>query len=126
QRGVIYRRGTGEGETKKRRPPARIPTKLVGHLRRWHSQDAGLRFVVRYEGARLGRVEKGFRGIRGAAGLGPDVTPHILRHTRATWLAQAGVPIWEAAGSLGMTAEQFEATYGHHSPDFQKRAAEAY
>ncbi len=39
---------------------------------------------------------------------------------------QAGVDMWEAAGSLGMTVETLQNTYGHHHSDFQKRAAEAY
>jgi hypothetical protein len=39
---------------------------------------------------------------------------------------QAGVDMWEAAGWLGMTVEQLEANYGHHHPDFQEDAAEAF
>jgi len=39
---------------------------------------------------------------------------------------QAGVDLWEAAGWLGMTVEQLEANYGHHHPDFQEEAAEAF
>lgn len=58
-----------------------------------------------------------------AAGL-PGVTPHTLRHTRATWLLQNGIPIWEAAGHLGMSPETITRTYGHHHPDWQKAAAE--
>jgi integrase len=81
---------------------------------------------VHWHGEPIAKVHKAFRGVVAAAKLGPDVTPHVLRHTRATWLMQAGVDIWEAAGSLGMTVEMLEAVYGHHHPDFQKRAAEAY
>lgn len=33
------------------------------------------------------------------------VTPHTLRHTAATCLTQRDVPIWEAAGFLGMSPE---------------------
>jgi integrase len=58
------------------------------------------------------------------AGLGDDVVPHSLRHTRATWLMQAGVTPWEAAGALGMSVEVLERVYGHHHPEWQKRAAE--
>ena len=57
-----------------------------------------------------------------ASGL-KGVKRHTLRHTRATWLMQAGVPIWEAAGHLGMTTKTLESVYGKHSPDFQERAA---
>jgi len=52
-------------------------------------------------------------------------TPHILRHTCATWLMQAGVDKWEAAGFLGMTMRTLEVTYGHHHPAFQSGAASA-
>jgi integrase len=67
-----------------------------------------------------------WEGILEDAGLGDDVVRHSLRHTAATWLMQAGVDMWEAAGWLGMTVEQLEANYGHHHPDFQGEAAEAF
>ena len=126
ERGVMHRRGERERETKKRRPPTRIPSRLLAHLRRWRRMDKGLRHVVHYLGEPVTRIDNGFRGVRETAGLDADVTAHTLRRTRATWLAQAGVPVWEAAGSLGMTADVFEAHYGMHCPDFQKRAADAY
>jgi integrase len=64
--------------------------------------------------------------VRQDAGLGEDIVRHSLRHSAATWLMQAGVDMWEAAGWLGMTVEQLEANYGHHHPDFQEEAAEAF
>ena len=70
-------------------------------------------------------MRKSFAAAVRAAGLGDDVTPHILRHTCATWLMQKGVDLWDAAGFLGMTVQQLEATYGHHHPDYQQEAAEA-
>jgi hypothetical protein len=39
---------------------------------------------------------------------------------------QKGTDHWQAAGWLGMTVEQLEQTYGHHHPDFQGEAAEAF
>jgi len=53
------------------------------------------------------------------------VTPHVLRHTCATWLMQAGVPRWEAAGYLGMTVETLQRVYGHHHPDHLQEASDA-
>lgn len=51
----------------------------------------------------------------------------MQRRMRADWPAmQRRVPIWDAAGSLGMTVKQMESTYGHHHPDFQQDAADAY
>jgi integrase len=52
-------------------------------------------------------VKKGFKTAVGLARLPGRVTPHILRHTAATWLMQRGVPIWEAAGFLGMSPGSF-------------------
>ena len=53
------------------------------------------------------------------------VTPHVLRHTAATWAMQNGGDLWQIAGFLGMTVEMLERVYGHHHPDFQRGAAES-
>lgn len=37
-----------------------------------------------------------------------------MRHTAATWLMQAGVDKWEAAGFLGISVEMLDRVYGHH------------
>ncbi len=58
-------------------------------------------------------------------GLDDAVTPHVLRHTCATWLVQSGVPLWEVAGYLGMTVEMVERVYGHHAPEHLREAARA-
>jgi integrase len=126
EHGVFYRRAAGVLETKKRKPPVRLPPRLLAHLRRWRRLRFSSRFAVEYHGRPVLRVNKAFRSARALAGLGTDVTPHTLRHTCATWLAQAGVPTWEAAGFLGMTAEMFERVYGHHHPDHQSRAVNAF
>ena len=88
-----------------------------------------IRFVVNrtHDGQLLaGKIRSAWEGILEDTGLGDDVVRHSLRHTAATWLMQAGVDMWEAAGWLGMTVEQLEANYGHHHPDFQEEAAEAF
>ncbi|GLK69273.1 hypothetical protein [Hansschlegelia plantiphila] len=58
--------------------------------------------------------------------LGKDVSPHTMNHTAATWMMQAGVDPWLAAGVLGMTIEVLESTYGHHHPDFQMGISKAF
>jgi integrase len=123
--GVFYRRAQGRKETKKRQPPVRLPPRLLTHLRRWQRLGLANRSAVEYEGRPIVTINHGFRIACEAAGLA-DVTPHTLRHTCATWLAQRGVPVWEAAGYLGMTAQTFEATYGHHHPDHQAQAVAAF
>jgi integrase len=123
-RGVFYRRPAGRRETKKRQPPVPLPDRLLAHLRRWKRR--GQRFAVEWNGEPVKCVDKAFAKVVAAAGLGDDVTPHVFRHTAATWLMQAGTDLWEAAGYLGMTVETLSARYGHHHPDHLARAKKAF
>lgn len=123
--GLYYRKPPGSRDTKKRAPPVPLPDRLLAHMRRWRRIDPDATFVVEWRGNPVGRVSKSFRAARDDAKLGADVTPHVLRHTAATWLMQAGVDIWEAAGYLGMTVETLERNYGHHHPDYLRKAAAA-
>lgn len=124
-RGVMRRRGHGEAEdSRKRTPPVRLGRRILSHLRRWHRLDsARCRYVIHYEGKAVKKLRRSWAGAAKRAGLN-GASPHTLRHTRATWLMQAGVAPWEAAGSLGMSLEMLTRTYGHHHPDWQKRTAE--
>lgn len=123
--GVFYRRATGARETKKRQPPVRLPPRLLAHLRRWQRRRLAARSVIEWNGDPVRRINKAFRSVRDAAGLGPDVVPHTLRHTAITWQAQLGVPMHEICGFFGITPEVFERVYGHHHPDYQANAVNA-
>jgi len=125
ERGVFYRRAIGRRETKKRQPPVKLPPRLLAHLRRWERLQLSRVAVVEWNRKPIKSVRKGFEAAVGAAGLGPEVTPHTLRHTAATWLMQRGVDLWQAAGFLGMTVQQLERGYGHHHPDYQEEAVAA-
>lgn len=80
--------------------------------------------ICHFEGRQIQEVHTSWRRIVKKSGLSGRITPHTLRHTRATWLMQAGVSPWEAAGHLGMTVKTLESVYGHHHPAYQERAAE--
>lgn len=123
ERGVFYRRPQGAAETKKRRPPVPVPRRLLAHLRRW--KRLGQRFGVEWNGAPVHDVDKAFRSNARDCGL-PDVTPHVLRHTAATWLMQLGTDLWQAAGYLGMSVETLARNYGHHHPDYLRQARDAF
>lgn len=123
KRGVFHRRAIGAAETKKRQPPVRLPDRLVAHIRRWASiprPDGTMpEFVVEWRNQPVKEVNKGFATAARNAGLGPDVTPHVLRHTCATWLMQRGANAWDAAHYLGMTEAMLQRVYGHHAQDYQ-------
>jgi len=123
-RGVFYRRAPRQHETNKRQPPVPLPPQLLAHLRRW--KNSGQRFVVEWNGKPVKAIEKAFANAVADAGLGADVTPHVLRHTAATWLMQSGTSPWEAAGFLGMSLEMLLERYGHHHPDHLSEARKAF
>lgn len=119
EQGVIYRRGTDERQTAKRRPPMKLPRRLAAHLRRWHS--AGDLWPVNYQGQRVADIKTAFAAACERAGL-DDVSPHTLKHTAITWAMQKGMQIDDAASYFGTSRETIIRTYWHHSPDFQADA----
>ena len=94
-------------------------------MRRWKDRKLIATCFVEFNGKPVTSVKKGFQSAVRLAGLPGKITPHTLRHTAATWLMQRGVPIWEAAGFLGMSPEVLQNTYGHHHPDYLQGAAAA-
>jgi integrase len=126
EHGVFYRRTAGMKRTKKRQPTIRMPPRLLAHVRRWTRLRTSNEFLIEWQGEQVKRVNKAFRSVRKAAGLGVDVTPHTLRHTAITWQAQLGVPSHEICGFFGITLEVFERVYGHHHPDYQSNAVNAF
>lgn len=133
---TIFRRGKRERDSRtKRRPLVKLPPRLLAHMRRWQAADErimaerakkGLKVcasVLHHGGAPItGRIRTGFEGCVRDAGLPPEVTPHWLRHTAATWLMRNGVDPWEAAGYLGMNLKTLIDNYGHHQPSHQAGA----
>jgi integrase len=123
--GIYYRLAIGRRATNKRQTPAPVPPRLLAHMRRWVSRGVITTHFVEWHDAPVKSVKTGFKHAVELAGLWGKVTPHTLRHTAATWLMQRGVPIWQAAGYLGMSAAMIERHYGHHHPDYMRGAAQA-
>jgi len=63
--------------------------------------------------------------VRREAGHERKDGAHILRHSCATMLMQAGIDPFEAAGYLGMSEQTLREVYGHHHPDYLRSAAAA-
>ena len=142
--GIIYRRGKAEKDSRtKRRPLVRVPSRLLAHMRRWREIDDKVQESRRDDQAKRGdegepftltsllhhggqpidgRIRRAFASCVRDAGLPPEVTPHWMRHTAATWLVEADVKPWDAAAYLGMTTATLEKCYGHHRPTHQDSA----
>jgi integrase len=73
-------------------------------------------YVIEWGGKPVRSVKKGFAQAVAKAGLS-DVTPHVLRHTAATWMAEAGAPMSEIAAVLGHSdSRTTEAIYAKYTP----------
>lgn len=121
--GILSRLPRGAAmDSKKRSPPVRLGRRIKSHLRRWKRLDGVQAHVCQVNGRPVEDPHASWKRTVKAAGL-EGVTRHTLRHTRATWMAQAGVSLFEAAGFLGMTVKTLERTYAHHHPDWQEKAA---
>lgn len=121
--GIMQRKERGAVQTKKRSPPVKLGNRILAHLRRWRRMDSTATHIVSFRGNEIRRPVRSWERIRIAAGLPEYITPHILRHSRATHMLKQGVPLWEAANALGMSVQVMAAVYGHHAPDWQKDAA---
>lgn len=88
-------------------------------------QAAMSEYVVEWSGGRVASIKKGFATAVRNARLS-DVTLHVLRHTAAVHMAEAGVPMEEISQYLGHSNVQITATvYARFSPQHLSKAAEA-
>lgn len=125
QKGLVDLRDTEAGGPRKKAARVPIGGDVVEELKDAR-EIAVTRHVIEYCGKPINSVRKSFSSAVAKAGLDPQTTPHILRHSAATWMAQAGVDFFEIAGFLGHTSvKMVEKVYGHHHPDFMKSAMRA-
>lgn len=111
-------------EGRKRRAVVPINDTAMAALRAAYDVRAS-EHVIEWGGKKVGSIKKGFREAAKRAGL-EGVTPHVLRHTAATWMAQAGVPMIEIARFLGHSNPQITyRIYAKHTPDYLRTAASA-
>ena len=120
--GVLYRRGEGETESKKRTPTVPIPRQLLAHLRRWERN--GARYVVEVDGQRVASVKTAWRTALAESGI-DHCTRHDLRHTAVTWAMRNDADKWAAAGFFGLSLDMLESVYGHHHRDHMRSAVAA-
>lgn len=137
----------GRPRTSKGRPTIPIPRRLLWFLHKARQRGHPTGYVINEHGRPIKDVRIGFTNAAIRAGLcnpvidekgnpvldkhgrprfRANVSPHTLRHTAGTWMAQKGVPLWEIAGYLGHSDARTAELYSHHHPDHLKRAVEAF
>lgn len=122
---LIHFNPPGRRQTKKRRPIVPISNALHAVLLE-ERQIARTPYVL---GAPM-TIRKRFDRLARRIGLhegGVDsgnTVPHTLRHTWATWAAQAGVSLYDIARTLGDTVATVERNYAHHAPEYLRGAIE--
>lgn len=80
--------------------------------------------VIEYGGKPVRSVKKAIQRLAERTGI--PVSPHVLRHSCAVWMAQADVPMQKISQYLGHTSLRMtEQVYARYSPSFMKDAGEA-
>ena len=111
----------GRGRGNKRRAMVPINDDLLAVLE--EAREARTcDYVVERGGRRIASVKTGVRAAAARAGLA-GITPHVFRHTAATWMVQGGRSFEEVADFLGNRAEMIERVYRSHSPGWLREAA---
>lgn len=112
----------GRGWGNKRR--AIVPMNNEVHNALLQARDlAQSEHVIEFNGKALKSVKIAFRRLCLSCGI--KASPHVLRHTAATWLVMDGVPLREVARLLGNSEAMVEEVYGKHSPDYLRRAVDS-
>lgn len=82
-------------------------------------------FVIEWAGKQVQSVRRGLSAAARVAGLA-DVTPHVLRHSAAVWMAEAGHPMAEISQYLGHGDSRItEKVYARYTPNHLRGAASA-
>jgi len=120
ERGTINFNKHGRKKSKKRRSYIPMPPEIRRFLQRRHERYGHLTTWVFHQKKdptkRVKSINKGFREAAELAGF-DDVTPHTLRHTRASLLAQNGWAIHDVSAYLNMSFQTLERVYLHHNPE---------
>lgn len=108
----------GPGYGNKSRAVVALNPELVKALKAAQTMSCS-KYVVEFRGKPLKTIKTGFAAACRRAGL-VGVTPHILRHTAATWAAIERRPLSEIARMLGDSEATVERVYAKWSPDYLK------
>ena len=121
--GLINYKPAGRATTNKRR--VEVPMNPRARTALTEAHQARLSdYVIEYGGQPIGTVKKALQRLSAKTGI--KVSPHVLRHSCAVWMAQADVPMSKIAQFLGHTKTAVtEKYYARYSPSFMADASAA-
>jgi integrase len=122
-RGTIDFRVPGRRVTKKRRTMAPMTRKLRRMLQHAHKHRTG-DHVITWAGNGIGRVAKAVIAHAEKAGI-EDFSPHVLRHTFASWAVRNNVSIYHVGKALGQSVASTTERYAKLAPEDVLAAMEA-
>lgn len=124
KRGYIHLDNPDRDRTSKGRASVRMNPKSRRALE--EAQPGALTdHVIEWGGKPVKSVKKAVKAAADRAGL-DDVSPHVLRHTAASWMAERGVSMAKIAAVLGHTdSRTTERVYAKLSPEYLQEAADA-
>ena len=123
ERGMIQ---LGDG-TRRAKGRATVPMTEQAREELQKSRKAAMTdHVIEWAGRPVNGIKTGFNAAVKRAGLGEWVTPHVLRHTAACWMAEAGRSMHEIAAYLGHSDSRItERVYARFSPHHLRQASAA-
>ncbi len=124
RRRIALSLGDSADQDRKRRATVPINRRAYLYLRVLQA-SATCPYVIEWGGHRVLSVKKGFAAACARAGVS-GATPHVLRHTAASWMAEKGVDMFRISKFLGHTNTKItEERYAKLHPDFLSDAADA-
>jgi integrase len=123
QAGTIW---LGEKVSGKRRATVPMTESLAALMREAHRiRTKDCPTVIEFAGGPVRSIRTSFERAAARAGL-PWLTPHVLRHTAAVWMAEAGNTMGEIAQYLGHSDSRItERVYARYSPGHLRKLAAA-
>lgn len=124
---VDFERGEVDLRTEENKGKRRVVAPMNLSLRKALSEAYEARtsdYVIEFGGKPIKSVHKAFAQCAARAGV--TASPHLLRHTAAVWMAEAGVPMSEISQYLGHGSTAItERVYARYSPTYLQKAASA-
>ena len=114
-RGVVDFNHPDKAPNNKRRAVVPLSTSVMDVLRAAHTEAKG-ETVIEVDGNPVQDVKNSFRHAVTQIGR-PEVTPHAMKHSVISWLAQEGVPIDRIAYLTETSRKTVERVYRKYNPE---------